>query len=109
MRALPPKIEAQDWLDLSTYAEYERKLWDIHIRNLRDYVPKPYAGHVTLFRTRVHPFFCSFDATFGWAELAHDGVTVKIVPGGHESILEEPHVGILARELLASLPGVGKA
>lgn len=102
-------IEARDWLDLSQYAEYERKLWDIHIRNLRDYVPKPYAGHLTLFRTRVHPFFCSFDPTFGWAELAEEGVTVKLVPGGHESILEEPHVGILARELLAILPGTGKA
>jgi thioesterase domain-containing protein/acyl carrier protein len=103
LRPGPPKIEAQDWLDLSTYAEYERKLWDIHIRNLRDYLPKPYAGHVTLFRTRVHPFFCSFDPTFGWAELAQDGVTVKIVPGGHESILEEPNVQVLARELAACL------
>ena len=96
-------IEARDWLDLSTYADYERKLWDIHIRNLRDYVPKQYAGHVTLFRTRVHPFFCSFDPTFGWAELAEEGVTAKLVPGGHESILEEPHVQVLARELTTCL------
>ena|SRR6266404_5883372 len=103
-----PKIEARPWPDPSPYAEYERKLWDIHIRNLRDYVPKPYTGQVTLFRTKVHHFFRSFDPTFGWAELAQQGVTVKIVPGGHESILEEPHVGILARELLASLPRLAK-
>ncbi len=73
---------------------------------LRDYVPQPYPGRVTLFRTRVHPFFCSYDPAFGWTELARDGVTVKIIPGGHESILEEPNVQVLARELTACLARV---
>ena len=35
--------------------------------------------------------------------LAAGGVTVKIVPGAHESILEEPHVRVVAEELKKSL------
>lgn len=94
---------AEDLIDLSPYPEYQQKLWDIHIRASRRYVPKPYPGHITVFRTRVHPFICSFDPAFGWREFAGDGVTVRIVPGRHESILEEPHVQVLARELSACL------
>jgi thioesterase domain-containing protein len=52
-----------------------------------------------VLRTELHPFLCSFDPTFGWAEYAQDGVTVKVVTGAHESILNEPHVRAVAAEL----------
>ena len=94
-----PGIEAEDLIDLSPYPEYQRRLWDTHIRASRAYRPKPYPGHITLFRTRIHTFFCSFDPAFGWGDLAAGGVTVKMVPGAHESILEEPHVWTLAEEM----------
>jgi len=42
-------------------------------------------------------------------EVARDGVTVKVMPGRHESILEEPHVQVLARELNACVKFVGDA
>ena len=51
-----------------------------------------------MLRTELHPFLCSFDATFGWAEFA-EGVTVKVVTGAHESMLNEPHVQAVAAEL----------
>ena len=54
---------------------------------------------VTVLRTELHPFLCSFDSTFGWAEYAQGGVTVKVVTGAHESILNEPHVQAVAAEL----------
>jgi thioesterase domain-containing protein len=81
--------DAEDQVDLSLYPEEQRKLWDIHLRASSNYHPRPYAGHITVIRTRFHPFLCSFDPTFGWAEIAHGGVTVKIVPGAHESVLDE--------------------
>jgi amino acid adenylation domain-containing protein len=81
----------EDQIDLSLYPEEQQKLWDVHLRASAQYRPKPYPGHVTVLRTRFHPFFCSFDPAFGWAEFAMDGVTTRIVAGAHESILDEPY------------------
>jgi len=66
------------------------------VRALLKHQPKPYPGHVILFRTRGHSLLCSFDDAYGWRDLALGGVTVKVVPGAHESILDEPHVQTLA-------------
>ncbi len=81
----------EDQIDLSLYPEEQQKLWQIHLRTSAQYRPKPYPGHVTVLRTRFHPFLCSFDPTFGWAEFAREGVTTRIVGGAHESILDEPY------------------
>ena len=58
---------------------------------------------VLLLRTRMHRLYCSFESDYGWGEFVRGGVAVKMVPGAHESILEEPHVATVARELRASL------
>ena len=81
------------------YPEEQRKLWEIHIRALINYIPKPYLGSVTLFRSKAHPLLCSFDAKYGWGDLVRGGVHVKVVSGPHDSILEEPYVQSLAEEL----------
>jgi len=97
------EVDVEELVDLAAYPPDQRRLWEIHIRALLAYHPQPYAGHVTLFRSRGHPLLCSFDPQYGWGDLAEGGVTVKIVPGAHESILEEPHVAVLAEELKKSL------
>lgn len=89
--------------DLSGYDQEQRALWEAHIRALLAYHPKPYSGRVVLFRTRGHPLFCSFDPLNGWGNLVPRGLEVKIVPGVHESMLEEPQVRRLAAELKAYL------
>lgn len=91
--------DAGDIVDLSLYSEAQQRLWDVHLRASAKYQPRTYPGHITVFRTRFHPVFCTFDPTFGWGEFAEAGVTVKIVPGGHENILDEPHVQVAAAEL----------
>ena len=96
---VPSEPSAEDTIDLSLYSEEQRRLWDVHLRASDNYRPRPYSGSLVLFRTNIHPFFCSFDATYGWGELARAGVTVKTVPGNHESILAEPHVQKVAAEL----------
>ena len=102
-RARPAEVDVEQLVDVSAYPPLQRRLWEVHIRALMDYHPKAYAGRVTLFRSRGHPVLCSFDPQCGWGDLAAGGVTVKIVPGAHESILEEPHVRALADELKKSL------
>jgi amino acid adenylation domain-containing protein len=90
-------------VDLSSHTEEQRKLWTAHVQALIDYHPKPFPGRVTLYRSKVHQFLCSFDSACGWGDFASGGVSVHVVPGPHEGILEEPHVRELARQVKAGL------
>ena len=100
--AAAKQIDVDNIVDLSTFPQDQRTLWEIHIRALIGYFPQRYDGKVTLFRSRGHPLFSSFDPQFGWGDLAGE-VEVQAVPGAHESILEEPHVRILAEKLKGCL------
>jgi thioesterase domain-containing protein len=97
-------FDVESVVDLSTYSGDQRQLWEAHIRALIDYHPQPYPGRVTLLRTRGYPWLCSFDPQYNWGDLAAGGVTVRLVPGAHESILAEPHVSALAEALKEFLP-----
>ncbi|MDB6124520.1 MAG: hypothetical protein JWQ71_3513 [Pedosphaera sp.] len=92
------QMHVEDMVDLSAFPKDQRDLWETHINALIKFLPKPYSGKVTLFRSQGHQLFCSYDSQYGWGELA-DEVEVHVVPGAHESILEEPHVGVLAEKL----------
>jgi thioesterase domain-containing protein len=92
-------LEVEEWMDLSGQPEERHQLWSAHLRAYLAHRPKPYAGRVTLLRTPGHPFLCSFDDACGWRELATGGVDVHLVPGAHESILDEPHVRTTAEAL----------
>ncbi|MGN6552597.1 MAG: amino acid adenylation domain-containing protein, partial [Verrucomicrobiota bacterium] len=96
-------VSLENWVDLSDVPENERALWRTHICALKHYQPQLYRGVVTLFRSPVHLLFCSFDSHYGWRELATGGVTMRIIPGAHESIMQEPRVQLLATELRACL------
>jgi amino acid adenylation domain-containing protein len=87
------------FIDLSQYTEEQRRLWETHVHALRRYKPKTYAGRVTLFRSSVHLLFCSFDPQYGWGDLALGGVDVRVIPGMHETIMEEPNVQELAHQM----------
>ncbi|MBI4624603.1 MAG: amino acid adenylation domain-containing protein [Verrucomicrobia bacterium] len=100
---------ADEIVDLSAYPDEQRRLWAAHIRGLQRHRTRPYEGCVVLFRSRMHQLVCSFAADFGWGEFARGGVTVTIVPGAHESILEEPHVRVVAEELRACLHAIRPA
>jgi thioesterase domain-containing protein len=89
--------DLDELLNLAAYSQRQRELWQSHIRALRTYRPKPYAGHVTLFRTRGHALFTSFDEHYGWSDLVRGGITMEIMPGGHGNVLDEPHVRAVAR------------
>ena len=95
----PLDFNIEDFVDLTSQPEGRRSLWESHVHALFKHQPKPCAGRLTLFRTRGHTLLCSFDDTFGWSDLAAGGVTVRIVSGAHETIMDEPHVHSLADEL----------
>lgn len=76
-----------------------------NVKMQRDYMPKTYAGKVTLFRAldRVSD---QSDAYLGWAELVQGKIETYQIPGNHFSILHQPNVKDLATQLNAS---IGKA
>ena len=96
---MPPGVEPGDLVDLSAFDEEQRKMWEAHVRALVQFHPRPYPGRVHLFRSPGHPLWCSFDPDYGWRDLAKAGVTVTVVSGAHEKILEEPCVQALAVSL----------
>jgi thioesterase domain-containing protein len=92
-------IDLEEVFDINQFPPHELKLWESHLRLLLEHVSQPYAGEVTLFRTRGHPLLCSYKPDFGWGALARRGVNVQYVPGSHESIFMEPNVACLAKAL----------
>jgi amino acid adenylation domain-containing protein/HAD superfamily phosphatase (TIGR01681 family) len=101
------QLHVEDMVDLSAFPKDQRDLWEKHIRALIKFFPKRYAGKVTLFRSRGHPLFCSYDEQYGWGELARE-VETYVIPGAHESILEEPHVRDLAENIKECLLKIQK-
>ncbi|HYG24753.1 MAG TPA: amino acid adenylation domain-containing protein [Verrucomicrobiae bacterium] len=102
-------IDPGELVDLSSFSDEQRKLWERHIHALVNYHPQPYSGKVHLFRSPGHPWLCSFDGDYGWRDLARGGVEISIVPGVHEKILEEPCVRTLATSLTSALADAFKA
>jgi len=97
------RVDLEEVIDPAYFPENELKLWELHLRALAGHVQQPFAGHVTLFRTRGHPLLSSFARDLRWGTLAKGGVTVRMIPGSHENIFLEPHVKTLAFNLTAAL------
>ncbi|MCU1260534.1 MAG: non-ribosomal peptide synthase, partial [Bryobacterales bacterium] len=69
-----------------------------------NYVPKKYAGNITLFMARdQHNDNARVVDQLGWAGWAEQGVEVIDVPGDHNSLLQEPHVKVLTEEMTKCL------
>jgi amino acid adenylation domain-containing protein len=74
-----------------------------NLQALARYVPGPYAGPVTFFRAAESPPEVGTAAESCWRGLAAGGLEMLTVPGGHHTMLEQPHVPVLAARLAARL------
>jgi len=79
----------------------DRLVNEVMRRALTGYVPRPYAGRVTLIRSTTHP--CDGHPLMGWADLVEGGIDVRTVPGEHAVILSDHHVEHAAGGLRAVL------
>jgi thioesterase domain-containing protein len=82
-------------------SEFKRLLQVFHANVRADsrYRPQRYPGRVTLFKTEtVHP-----DSTWGWGDIAANGVELHQIPGHHMNVLRSPQVQVLAEKLSACL------
>ena len=72
-----------------------------NLKALRGYLPGPYPGRVSLFRSS-EAAASSLDPGLGWRALAAH-VDVHDVPGDHHTMVREPHVATLAERLEKAL------
>ncbi|MBD0371761.1 MAG: amino acid adenylation domain-containing protein [Pyrinomonadaceae bacterium] len=93
----------EDMLDVALLPDNHRRVSEALFEALSDYEARAYNGRVTLFRTRAQPIFRALGKDKGWKELAAGGVDVRLVPGNHLNMYDEPHVQVLAREVKACL------
>jgi thioesterase domain-containing protein/non-ribosomal peptide synthetase component F len=61
------------------------------------YVPPPLPASAVLFYAEQRGWEYRGNPTLGWDKLVRDGVTVRYVPGDHESLMQPPNAGVLAR------------
>ncbi len=67
------------------------------------YQPQPYAGDVTVLRASEQMPGAKPDRTLGWGQYVIGSVNDFVIPGDHESVFQEPNVGLLARQLQLSI------
>jgi amino acid adenylation domain-containing protein len=99
----PVEASLDEQMDLSAVPKDQRELWELHVRLLDHHVHRRYSGDAVLFRTAIHPVDSSCEDESGWRDFVQGALTLKIVPGSHESVLTEPHVKVVANLLSAHL------
>src|SRR6266568_167596 len=79
---------------------------DAHKRALDHYTIRFYPGKITLIRAAdmTESVANLKDLTLGWKDYAGGGLEIEDVPGGHNTMFEEPNVQTLAKTLKAMLP-----
>jgi amino acid adenylation domain-containing protein len=76
-----------------------QRLMEAHMQAILDYRAGTYRGCVKVLRVQRMPLFSQYDPDLGWGRLAHGGVEIEFVPGGHHNMLEPPYVFDLAAQL----------
>lgn len=82
------------------------QVYQANIQAARAYVPKPYGGSITFFRSQTQFVVQNqglVEPTQRWRELAAGGVEVHLIPCEHFQMLEAPYVQTLARQLQSCL------
>ncbi len=101
--SMPCKSELEDIFDVNRLPPKYVKMMESNLRAFREYTPKHYSGRLTLFRAGTRPLLHSLSADLGWSEWVTGGVEIHSIPGHHASILKEPSVQVLARNLQSAV------
>jgi thioesterase domain-containing protein len=99
----PGTPEVEDLFDVKQLPPKYVKMMESNLRALREYTPRHYTGRLTLIRARTRPLFHSQSPDLGWSEWVTGGVEIRSIPGHHASILKEPGVQALARDLQSAV------
>ena len=72
-------------------------------RAMRAYVPRPFAGRITLFKTTYISDKYERRSDYGWSNIAGSGLEIVSVEGEHLALFDAKNVEHLANVLTASL------
>ena len=67
------------------------------------YRPRSCAAPLVLFRAEETMDDELMDTTYGWSQLAEGSLEIEVVSGNHFTMLDEPHVSLLAQKLRVHL------
>lgn len=102
------------WRPAPTEAEQRvHRVRDANINALRKYQPERYPGRISLFYTQDFSWIPEYmlrqvpwtpeewqrRLADDWASMSEEGLDLFLVPGTHQSMLNEPHVAMLADEI----------
>jgi thioesterase domain-containing protein len=94
--------DVRDRLGLWAMPASARDYLERYVEMTRAYRPQPYDGAITLLRARTLSLGFRGAPDLGWRTLAQ-GVTLRVIPGAHDTILQEPGVRRLAAVLVERL------
>jgi amino acid adenylation domain-containing protein len=78
-----------------------------HFEATRAYLPGPYAGDITVFRTAKTTWLAGFRRDLGWRPFVSGDVNSVLLPGNHATMFEPPHLEALVaavEEWLEQMP-----
>jgi amino acid adenylation domain-containing protein len=85
------------------------KVLDCNLRAAKEYQPEVFAGRATLFWSEYQDWYIDRHPTLGWGDLVTDGLDVQWIPGSHTTLMQEPHVRVLAEKLKSSIEQAAKS
>jgi amino acid adenylation domain-containing protein len=94
--------DVRDRLGLWAMQANARDYLERYVEMMQAYRPRPYDGAVTVLRARTLSLGFRGAPDLGWRTLAQ-GVTLRLIPGAHDTILKEPGVRRLAAALVECL------
>jgi amino acid adenylation domain-containing protein len=118
------ELAKRDAYPLDVDRDMLRRYFEVRVARIdamNRYVLNSYPGHVTLLRTvevlesiplaeiqKIYENAVLLHPTYGWSEICREPLDVRIVPGHHESMIREPHVRTLAKELKICVDDVSR-
>jgi thioesterase domain-containing protein len=102
-------VRASNLLKLTPLGSGRRK-FEVFLEHLNEeahfaYVPRPYAGRVTIFKPRKN-YSHLRDAQMGWGAVIHGGLRIEELPVRPGGLFVEPYVQVLAEKLRACIDEV---
>lgn len=91
------------WGRRSSLTRATQKVADAHRRAVAAYKPKPSSGKIVQLMCSDASHRAYEDRRLAWSSLVPGGFEVRIVPGNHLTMVEEPNVKVLAQELQSCL------
>ena len=94
--------------DLDIFTPELVKVLDCNVQAAKDYQPQTFSGKATLFWSEYQDWYIKKHPTLGWGNLVVDGLDIQRIPGNHTTLMQEPHVRVLAEKLQSSIAEAAK-